>query len=113
MLTIKAPNVSLSGTTSQENPLILKCKSYHPQCWWYDCNWGKIPQERFDRTIEYNRVKSKRNDEKNENELFTFAEGNEWTDFLSISGSPIFSSVVHSLCFSETSIHSATHSINI
>ena len=28
-------------------------------------------------TEPYNRVKSKRNDEKNENELFTFAEGNE------------------------------------
>ena len=57
----------------------------------------------------YNRVKSKQNVEKSEKELFTIVEAIEWTIFLSIRGSPIFCSIVHSLCFSKTSIHSATH----
>ena len=78
-----------------------------------DMNAAEAKYHKKGLTELYNRVKSKRNDEKNENELFTFAESNEWPDFLSISGSPIFYSVVHSLCFSETSIHSATHSVNI
>ena len=60
-----------------------------------------------------NRVKSKRNDEKSEQELFTFVEGNERKVLLSVSGSPIFCSIAHSLCFSETSIHSATHSVSV
>ena len=61
----------------------------------------------------YNRVKSKRNDEKSEKELLTIVEGIEWTIFLSIGGSPIFFSIVHSLCFSKSSIHSATHSVSV
>ena len=60
-----------------------------------------------------NRVKSKRNDEKSEQELFTLVEGNERTVLLSVSGSPRFCSIAHSLCFSETSIHSATHSVSV
>ena len=61
----------------------------------------------------YNRVKSKRNDEKSEKELLTIVEGIEWTIFLSIGGSPICFSIVHSLCFSKSSIHSATHSVSV
>ena len=61
----------------------------------------------------YNRVKSKQNDEKSEKKLFTVVEGTEWTVFLSISDCPIFCSIAHSLCFSKTSIHSATHSVSV
>ena len=58
----------------------------------------------------YSKLKSKRNDEKSEKELFTTTvEGTGWTIFLPLSGSPIFCSIVHSLYFSKTSIHSATH----
>ena len=53
----------------------------------------------------YNKLKSKRNDEKSIKKLFTIVEGIEWTIFLSISGSPIFCSIVHSLCFSKISVH--------
>ena len=53
----------------------------------------------------YNKLKSKRNDEKSKKELFTIVEGIEWKIFQSVSGSPIFCSVVHSLCFSKISIH--------
>ena len=60
----------------------------------------------------YKRVKSKRNDEKNEKELFTIVESIEWKIFLSISGSPMFCSIAHSLCFSKTSVHSVTHSVS-
>ena len=113
IITIKLSNISLSGKTRRS----FSTTNFVDYCFFCDdVNWTLLSclSKNLDKHVSkwawlHKRVKSKRNDEKSEKELFTVVGGSEWKVFLSISGSPIFCSIAHSLCLSETTIHSATH----